>query len=517
MSLNLLDEPWLPVVRTDGTPGEVGIRDALVDGQHIRSLVGETPLQTAALHRLLLAVLHRALMGPRDAAAWRELFSGDVIPVTSLLTYLERWDERFDLLDGAHPFYQVAELDPDRAKSIARLTFFDDNNPTLFEHQTIDDPKPLSAAQTARALVTAQAFHPGGLMTGPSGNASAKHAPLVNAAVFLVPGGSLWETLTLNLHGYNGRDQRPFEFDDEADSAPWERDAATGVGERHPRGYVDLLTWQSRRIRLLQDDTGMSFRKAVFMPGEALPPDMLQDLDPMLGFRKLKTGWLPLGFREGRALWRDSMAVLGALEGHVRPRMLSWLAEAGSGRDVLLDDLMALGGRSKQSKFLFWRSEFLPVTSDYLRDEEGYLVEELGRAVELAEDVGLILTDRRVRGPLGSLGGDLGLSRSQVGQFIQSSRVADTYWEALDAPFRDFVYALPVGIVPESPTRSGAAPGKRWAGVVRAAARDAFEQLERSLSRSGRSLRAIARARGRLERSVGAAVNTYTERWEDAA
>ena len=43
MKFDLLNEPWLPVVRANGTPGEVGIREALVSAHVLRSLVGDNP------------------------------------------------------------------------------------------------------------------------------------------------------------------------------------------------------------------------------------------------------------------------------------------------------------------------------------------------------------------------------------------------------------------------------------------------------------------------------------------
>jgi CRISPR system Cascade subunit CasA len=69
---SLLEEPWIPVLR-EGRVEEVGLREALLQAHNITRIETPSPLEEAALHRLLLAVLHRALMGPRrleDVLDW---------------------------------------------------------------------------------------------------------------------------------------------------------------------------------------------------------------------------------------------------------------------------------------------------------------------------------------------------------------------------------------------------------------------------------------------------------------
>ena len=75
-SFNLCDEPWLPCIRLDGRAVELGLYDMLMQAHTLRELLGETPLETAALHRLLLAVLHPRSSGQRTAAPGRTLAEG---------------------------------------------------------------------------------------------------------------------------------------------------------------------------------------------------------------------------------------------------------------------------------------------------------------------------------------------------------------------------------------------------------------------------------------------------------
>ena len=72
-SFDLCQQPWLPCVRLDGLPIALGLGDALAQAHRLRELQGETPLETAALHRLLLAILHR-VVGPDSRRAWAALW-----------------------------------------------------------------------------------------------------------------------------------------------------------------------------------------------------------------------------------------------------------------------------------------------------------------------------------------------------------------------------------------------------------------------------------------------------------
>jgi CRISPR system Cascade subunit CasA len=58
-----------------------------------------------AIHRLLLAVLHRALDGPRDTIEAVEIYEAGQLPEGPVQSYLESWEHRFDLFHPTHPFY----------------------------------------------------------------------------------------------------------------------------------------------------------------------------------------------------------------------------------------------------------------------------------------------------------------------------------------------------------------------------------------------------------------------------
>jgi hypothetical protein len=49
MTFNLVDAKWIPVLRTDGRLGRVGIRTALVDARSIRQIAASNPMDNRAV------------------------------------------------------------------------------------------------------------------------------------------------------------------------------------------------------------------------------------------------------------------------------------------------------------------------------------------------------------------------------------------------------------------------------------------------------------------------------------
>ena len=110
MSFNLIDVPWILVQRRDGPVEEVSLLDLFARAHELRGVVGEVPTQTFAITRLLLAILRRALDGPRTIEDWARWWRAPTLPIDEVRTYLEHFRHRFDLLSPETPFYQVADL-----------------------------------------------------------------------------------------------------------------------------------------------------------------------------------------------------------------------------------------------------------------------------------------------------------------------------------------------------------------------------------------------------------------------
>lgn len=76
IEFNLLEEPWIRVLRPDCRVEEVSLRQVLLQAQAYSDLAGELPTQDVAVLRLLLAVLH-GVFGRVNAQGnrWRSVIS----------------------------------------------------------------------------------------------------------------------------------------------------------------------------------------------------------------------------------------------------------------------------------------------------------------------------------------------------------------------------------------------------------------------------------------------------------
>lgn len=138
ISYNLVDRPWIPCRMADGAgPVLLGLQDVLLRASEIREISAESPVVTASLHRLLLAILHRNF-GPSGAREWANLWEAGRFETARIVEYLARWRSRFDLFDEVRPFYQCASLSKADKKPIAQMApeLASGNNATLFDHST---------------------------------------------------------------------------------------------------------------------------------------------------------------------------------------------------------------------------------------------------------------------------------------------------------------------------------------------------------------------------------------------
>jgi len=512
-TFNLVDEPWIPCVLADDSAIQLlGIRDTLNHAPAIIEIVDPSPLVTVALHRLLLAVLHRCY-GPATKDDWQKLWEARQWD-ERIDHYLDPWRHRFDLFDPTHPFYQVADIPAGYAKPITNIAqeFASGNNATLWDHSFSADVPTFTPAQAARYLVALQSFALGGLVSfrkGETEHKSANAAPLANSAVLLVRGKTLWKTLMLNLHSYDRR-QAPFRASD-VDRPSWEHDTPTRPGNRDLTGYLDLLTWQSRQVRLYPERDPTVVRQVAILKGYQFPKvGYRYEKETMLAFRHNAEAkdhqdpWPALTFREGRMVWRDSTTLLQSLpQQRARPMMLEWLAGLVADGVLKQKDSMSLdlyGLASDQAKPLFWRHERLPLPLEYLNNAQ--LLELIGIALKQAED-GRSTLNRGVQElaeqSLVLYPSKDGISkddRDRAKEIVREWDAERRYWARLDLPFRQLLERLPQDYDEENDAY-GAVEMLRWLKTVRQAARDSFNEVTFSLDGSGRWLRAVAIA-GRM-------------------
>ncbi len=529
-SFNLIDEPWLPCLPNSGDPlRQLGLRETLVQAPTLREVVDPSPLVTAALHRLLLAILHR-VYGPASLSDWARYWSAGAghWDAGKLDDYFATWRPRFDLFHPERPFYQVATLDPSKAVSAAKLTheLAAGNNPTLFDHTT-PDKVAFTPAEAARYLVACQAFAVGGLVSFEDAkHRSADGAPLVKGALALVKGENLFQTLMLNLHRYDPAHEIPFPC--RGDLPAWERDEQTRPEDRRPAGYLDLLTWQSRSIRLLPEtdaDGRTIIRQAVIMKGYQFPDGFHRyGRETMVAFvknEKPQPGqepWTPVGFQPDRALWRDSLALLQSVaEKRSRPKMLDWLGELVEAGELARAQTLPvdlLGLASDRATVLFWRHERLPLPLAYLGEKK--LVDALGQALERAERVAKALqtATRLLAKHLARAGETNGarLERDIVEPSCGPFSPGRNYWARLEVPFRQLVVDLAqdVALDADGDLHYGTRALPRWAQTLRGAAVAAFAKATDGLDTSTRAIRALALAEREFHRRLSQALADHT-------
>ena len=499
-SFNLADEPWLPCVRLDGTAVTLNVRDTLAQAHQLQSLAGDSPPQTAALHRFLLAILHR-VFGPADYGEWADLWQAETFDAGRLIAYLDDWRPRFDLFDPERPFYQAA--DP-RVKLKSTISLSHDrasgNNATLFDHHTEAIGEVLTPAQAARTLIACQGY-------GLAGLAGIKQkftdGTCAGGIIFLVEGDNLKQTLLLNMIMYPPDDEDMFAHTDN-DKPAWEMDDPFEPARETPLGYLDYLTWQNRYV-LLQpelDNSGTVVRKMTMGPALRFEPTLL---DPMKHYRRDdRLGALAAKFSEDRVLWRDSAAFFTFHNDSGRkvrpPATFRWLRE-------LVDEgkldrhkryrCVALGMSKKQAKVFFFREERLPLPLAYLTDDD--LVNSLGDALDhtatvafdllqAARQVGMILQvsdgDSKKWGELN------GNAKSAINAWVAHTGTERQYWANLDIPFLTFMEDLPRQ-ERESALRS-------WLERLKSTALEAFNQAAQCTGRDGRSFKAVVRGRSYL-------------------
>jgi len=537
-SFNLIDEQWVPCIRQGQSSSELlTLRQTLVEAHALKEIYAESPLVTASLYRLCLAVLH-CVFGPRDHREWHTLWQ-----------QAKRWDEdvlnayldkpevysRFDLFGVKSAFYQAADK---RVKPISIASLIigvaSGNEATLFDHTTEGKGLTLTPAQAARALVTAQAFGLGGL----SGvrNVSFVDAAGAQGIVFLVEGENLFETLVLNLVQYPPQDD-VLQTDLRRDKPTWQMEDPLTPRTR-PFGYLDFLTWPNRRILLLPEQEGESVvvRQMTWAPDLQMSKDVR---DPAKHHRKNNDPksdqpWLPLRFSVSKALWRDSATLFQKEDANsCPPYACRWLSDLAHPRHDYLDSsrkyrLMAFGIAKDRANVFFYRAERLPLPLKLLADETGILVGALSEAVTMAEKTArvlqaavnqlatsLIRPENRSEAPKAtpSTGDKPGKRKGKKSadeeaggkrddtrdKLVNSWGAEGRFWGQLEPSFWQFVDVLTQSEDEDARESSR----QMWSDTLRGAAWDALALAERYAGNTPRALKAAVMARTRLKMGLG--------------
>ncbi|SQG63717.1 CRISPR-associated protein [Corynebacterium renale] len=281
MSFNLIEEPWIICETAQGTK-DIGIKSIFDGSEKVLRVVGDSPTQDYVVLRTLLAIFWRAqhqslegsftnprAYGPFEWSSWfiekRKALLTEGRD-EAVLSYLEKYRDRFDLLDHEAPFMQVADLHTKNGNTLEVSRIIPEAEHDYFTMRTGTGRASLSFAEAARWLIHAQAYDYSGIKPGVEGDPRVKGGkgyPIgtgwtgMTGGTF-VRGENLLDTLLLNTTleaiGPDAANDLPVWERKPDSSAQRVLNEADVNAAMTPEGASDLATWQSRRIRLFTEE-----------------------------------------------------------------------------------------------------------------------------------------------------------------------------------------------------------------------------------------------------------------------
>ncbi|MDK3256655.1 type I-E CRISPR-associated protein Cse1/CasA [Blastococcus capsensis] len=473
-SFDLTAEPWIPVLDLDGRERVLTPLDVVQQADRLATIGGELPTTGYALTRLLLAVLHRAVQGPRDGEHWRHLWEEPRLPVGAVAEYLQHWRDRWDLLHPLTPFLQTAELRTADGKhsGLSKLIADVPNGAPLFTTRAGRSLARMGHAEAARWLVHAQAWDISGIKTGVLDDDRTKKGKLYPLGVswlgrtggVLVEGRTLRDTLLLNLLPYRDEELPLGWGRPDGDLPTWERAPLRpgvepdvfGQPRTRPAGPADLYTWSARRIRLVADEDGVI--GVVLTYGDPLAQQNAHTFEPMTAWRRSPTQekalkqplvYMPRRHSVERVFWRGLAALLPVAAStwtgreaadFLPPTSLNWLYVAQN--QDWLDPALPVRVRIVGVEYGAQDSSVEEIVADQmssrvavLRADEGTLGEQAVVAVRRCEEAVKALKN---------LAGNLVRAAGGDGDGPRA-RAEEIAFAALDAPFRRWVSGLEPG------------------------------------------------------------------------
>lgn len=489
VSFNLVSEPWIPVQTFSGEFKRVSLKTLFSNATNYLNIETESPLVEIALYRFLLAILHRALEGPKSIEDCVEWYLANW-PLKKINQYLDRWFDRFDLFHPETPFFQIADL-PENENEIVSWTKLaaersSGNNPLLFDHSIDDNPVCISVSEAACYLLGCQTFSLGG---GKSNFClpNVSDSPFVNGAFTIALDENLHKTLLLNLSLYT---QSMYE----EDKPIWEKEKYTLKSIRtNPKktlkGICEGFTWLSRSIKLLPIIEGNKIVVREILLASGLKPDIYNEfLDPMLAYSvDEKRGYKIIKMDPDKLFWRNFIALCpnNSNKRSISPNSLKMASQIYSRLEKWIPiRIKIVGIARKQAKVNLWRSEHYSLDSKLLHNDFGYEIidsclskaEDLGK--KLKDDVGYLLAKNLL-----SIG-DRKLKNEVIDLLRKSFPLLEIYWSRLENRFHQLLSSLTSDSDPNEVL-------KNWNDKLIREARYAWNETVNSLGTSARELKAI--------------------------
>jgi CRISPR system Cascade subunit CasA len=360
--MNLVTEPWIPVVKLDGKPHLASLLEVFTPDNRFADL-SVRPHERIALMRLLICIAQAALDGP-EINAWDD--APENLPKAAR-QYLETWSDSFDLFHPQKPFLQLVKLDkppkPEKPKqeekpgeplkknikklaqndlgeteqgetfvSIGKMDFAlaSGNNSTLFDHfGAADVERPFPASSIPLMLITFQNFSPGGTIgvalwnekptTGWTTYPKVKpgqssHAPCLpkNMLHAFIRRSTLLDTICANLLTKDAVSRHFNKPIDQCWGKPiWEVFPNGPEDQTSTKTYLGRLVPLARGIRLIRGGKEMLLANGLEYPsfGSKKAPCQREPSATEIINRE-KTERILLGATSGKAIWRELSALI---------------------------------------------------------------------------------------------------------------------------------------------------------------------------------------------------------------
>ena len=296
------------------------------------------------------------------------------------------------------------------------------------------------------------------------------------------------------------------------DAPVWEQSTpqAPDKNGSNPLGYLDYLTWQSRRLHLIGDEqvvTNCQHQQNLKLKNDDL-------LDPFQCYAKSKDkGFSAKRLSEAKALWRDSHSLFeeSAITGETkRPEVFNHLARIEQARRQQAIKAnsayrFAVSGMvNDQASVSLWSREILPLPLGYLIEKP--LTAALNHAIQLTEAVEVPLKEA-----IKKLSVEL-VGKIDAPKFSDSFQAKEFYWSSLNAPFKKLLADLAADESldeDEAVTRYGETELPRWAKFVARQAEKALQHAINSLRGTARELKAASFAEAEFNKQMVAVKKNF--------
>ena len=367
--MNLVNDPWVSVIKLDGTPWTASLLEVFTQGQEFSDLAVR-PHERIALMRLLICIAQAALDGPNNGKDWEE--APEKLPGLAK-QYFEKWIDRFELFYDPSddrkkfPFLQVATLEkpikPGKIKQdgdsnstgkrkrnilaegdsddgnleetfvpIAKLdlALASGANTTLFDHfGGSQEKRTFSAYSIPLMLITFENFSPGGTIGVGLWNekpthgwtsypkikpGQSNHAPCLpkNMLHSFIRRNTVLNTVCANLLTKNRVSQHFNQPIDECWGKPiWEDFPSDPSKQDSTKTYLGRLIPITRAIRLLPGGAEMLLANGLEYPsyGNKKMP-FCRETSATEILNRGKNDRILLGATLGKAIWRELSALI---------------------------------------------------------------------------------------------------------------------------------------------------------------------------------------------------------------